>query len=78
MKTNRLTHYLKEKYTDDNNTDVVEGIFTKNFVCRNIYEGIDAITRVYGFSGVEPNTVLMGWARNTTDPAQFAKLIQKL
>ncbi len=67
---------FKRDIIDDKNKDVVEGIFTKNFVCRNIYEGIDAITRVYGFSGVEPNTILMGWARNTTDPAQFAKLLK--
>ena len=67
---------FKRDITDDKNKDVVEGIFTKNFVCRNIYEGIEAITRVYGFSGVEPNTILMGWARNTTDPAQFAKLLK--
>lgn len=66
---------FKRESTDESKGDVIEGIFTKNFVCRNIYEGIDAITRIYGFSGVEPNTVLMGWARNTTDPAQFAKLI---
>jgi amino acid transporter len=67
---------FKRESADENNSDVIEGIFTKNFVCRNIYEGIDAITRIYGFSGVEPNTVLMGWARNTTDPGQFARLIQ--
>lgn len=67
---------FKRDITDDKDGDVIEGIFTKNFVCRNIYEGIDAITRIYGFSGVEPNTVLMGWARNTSDPAQFAKLIK--
>ena len=66
---------FKREITKDKNTDIAEGIFTKNFVCRNIYEGMDAITRVYGFSGVEPNTVLMGWARNTTNPVQFAKLI---
>ena len=67
---------FKREDAKEKDSDFQEGIFTKNFVCRNIYEGIDAITRVYGFSGVEPNTVLMGWARNTNDPAQFAKLIQ--
>ena len=67
---------FKREPSDPKSSVIEEGIFTKNFVCRNIYEGIDVITRVYGFSGVEPNTVLMGWARNTTNPAQFAKLIQ--
>ena len=67
---------FKREDAKEKEFDFKEGIFVKNFVCRNIYEGIDAITRVYGFSGVEPNTVLMGWARNTTDAAQFARLIQ--
>lgn len=67
---------FKSEISEDKNLISADGIFTRNFVSRNIYEGIDVITRVYGFSGIEPNTVLMGWARNTNDPAQFAKLIK--
>ncbi len=55
-----------------------KGVFTRRHTCRDIYEGIDIISRVYGFAGFEPNTVLMGWARNTRQPEKFAKLLTSL
>ncbi|BDQ02744.1 amino acid permease [Ignavibacterium sp.] len=57
---------------------IAEGIFSKKLKCKNIYQGIETITRIYGFTGIEPNTVLMGWARNTKYPDQFARLIDDL
>lgn len=54
------------------------GIFTRKLECKTIYEGVENVSRIYGFSGVEPNTILMGWARNSEDPVQFAKLNKKL
>lgn len=53
-----------------------KGIFRKQFVCTDVYEGINTITRIYGFSGIEPNTVLMGWAKNIRNTEQFSKLIR--
>ncbi len=53
-----------------------EGVFTRKHHCRDFYEGIDLISRVYGFSGFEPNTILMGWGRKTRDPEKFAKLLE--
>lgn len=55
-----------------------EGVFTRIHECMDIYEGIEAISSTYGFSGVEPNTVLMGWGRQTEDPARFVKMIKNL
>ncbi len=55
-----------------------KGVFTRRHTCRDIYEGIDIISRVYGFAGFEPNTVLMGWARNTRNPEKFAGLLNNL
>ncbi len=55
-----------------------EGIFARRQECSNIYDGIKGISATYGFSGVEPNTVLMGWARETDDPVGFAKLLRYL
>ncbi|HEY9114076.1 MAG TPA: hypothetical protein VIN10_05210 [Bacteroidales bacterium] len=46
--------------------------------CRDIYSGMDEIARVYGFEGVEPNTILMGWSKNEKHKAQFLKLIKNL
>ncbi|MBE0572693.1 MAG: amino acid permease [Ignavibacteriaceae bacterium] len=64
---------------DDENLDLPEkGIFSKRLTCKNIFKGIEAITRVYGFTGIEPNTVLMGWARDSKHAEDFAKLIKDL
>ncbi|MCW8803641.1 MAG: amino acid permease, partial [Ignavibacteriaceae bacterium] len=65
--------------SDDKNFEETEtGIFSKRLTCRNIFQGIEAITRVYGFTGIEPNTVLMGWTRDTKHAENFAKLIKDL
>ncbi|MGM0612088.1 MAG: amino acid permease [Bacteroidota bacterium] len=59
----------------DNNT---YGIFSRKQLVSNIYEAIVNITENYGFAGVEPNTVLMGWARYTKEPDSFLKMLKKL
>ena len=53
----------------------IEGIFIRRQECRDVYEGINTISRTYGFSGIEPNTILMGWGRKTKDPEGFLKLL---
>jgi len=55
-----------------------EGFFMNVHTCRNVYEGMDEVVRVYGFSGVEPNTVLMGWNRNPAHQQQFIEFIGRL
>ena len=44
--------------------------------CRDIYSGMNEISRVYGFSGIEPNTVLMGWSRINKNKESFLRLIR--
>ena len=44
--------------------------------CHNIYEGIDEISRVYGFTGVEPDTILMGWSKKEKNKEQFLHLLR--
>lgn len=56
----------------------VHNIVTRKHNCKNIYEGISMISSVYGFSGFEPNTVLMGWPRNTQDPQKMKELLMNL
>ena len=58
--------------------DIDDSIFHRRLYCQNIFKGIEMIANTYGFSGVDPNTVLMGWARNTQDPLWFAQMTQKL
>ncbi len=54
------------------------GVFTRRQTVKDIYEGIDLISRTYGFSGLEPNTVMLGWARQTRDPRRFAEMLRTL
>lgn len=51
-----------------------DAIFYRQQECQNIYRGIENIANTYGFSGIDPNTVLMGWGRNTSEPIEFAKM----
>jgi amino acid transporter len=44
--------------------------------CRDIYDGMDEISRVYGFSGIEPNTILMGWSNNRKNKEKFLQSIR--
>lgn len=55
-----------------------QGIFLRRHTCKNVYEGIENVAQNYGFSGVDPNTVLMGWARQTKNPARFAQMLKLL
>ncbi|MEL6561828.1 MAG: hypothetical protein AAFQ94_26820, partial [Bacteroidota bacterium] len=52
------------------------GYFHYKFSCKDVYAGMDSISRVYGFSGVEPNTILMGWSRNPRSKDQFIDLLK--
>ena len=55
-----------------------DSIFHRKMYCQNIFKGIESIATTYGFSGVDPNTILMGWAKNTKDPIWFGQMTQKL
>jgi len=54
------------------------GIFSRKHACNDVYEGIRTISGTYGFSGIEPNTVMMGWARQSEDPEKFLETIDYL
>lgn len=53
-------------------------IITRKYRCASIYEGIDMISRVYGFSGFEPDTILMGWPKATANPQRMNQLLRTL
>lgn len=55
-----------------------DGVFTRRQSVKDIYAGIDMIARTYGFSGLEPNTVMLGWVRQTRYPERFAQLLDTL
>jgi amino acid transporter len=58
--------------------DPAKGVFTRRQTVQNVYEGIEMISRTYGFSGLEPNTVMLGWSRQSRDPLRFAELLKTL
>ncbi len=78
---NKSANVLFKKHqqsVDDEQSKKNAGMFTRRQECKDIYDGIEAISSTYGFSGVEPNTILFGWARQSEDPVRFAKMIKTL
>lgn len=67
-------HQQTKVETDENDGS----IFYRQQECQNIYRGIENIANSYGFSGIDPNTVLMGWARNSKQPKDFARMTDYL
>lgn len=66
----------KQSIPEKKNPEVA--VFTRRQSCKDIYDGIEMIVRTYGFSGIEPNTVVMGWGRQSQNPERFVKLIQTI
>ncbi|HUX56392.1 MAG TPA: amino acid permease [Bacteroidales bacterium] len=61
-----------------NNDEESQGIFTRQQSCKDIYDGIEMIASTYGFSGIEPNTIILGWARQTKNPVRFHQLLRTI
>lgn len=60
---------------NDGDDQRIQGFFSRKHYCTDIYEGIKTITSVYGFSGIEPNSVMLGWARQSLEPEKFLHTI---
>lgn len=54
------------------------GIFGRQLKVQNIYEGITNIASTFGFSGVEPNTIMMGWPKGLENSEEYSKMTQTL
>ncbi len=52
--------------------------FKRQFVTDTIENGIKTVTNVYGFSGFEPNTIMMGWSRDTKNADFLANILTHL
>jgi hypothetical protein len=61
---------------DDSFRDL--GIFARQLKVRNIYDGITNIASTFGFSGVEPNTIMMGWPKGLENSKEYSKMTQTL
>ncbi len=54
------------------------GIFARQVKVDNIYKGIENIATTFGFSGVEPNTIMMGWPKGLENSEEYSKMTQTL
>lgn len=54
------------------------GIFGRQVKVDSIYSGITNIATVFGFSGVEPNTIMMGWPKGLENSGEYAKMTETL
>ena len=61
---------------DDTFTDL--GIFARQIKVDNIYTGITNIATTFGFSGVEPNTIMMGWPKGLENSEEYSQMTQTL
>lgn len=54
------------------------GIFARQIKVDNIYKGITNIATTFGFSGVEPNTIMMGWPKGLEHSEEYSQMTQTL
>jgi len=54
------------------------GIFGRQIKVDNIYTGITNIATTFGFSGVEPNTIMMGWPKGLENSMEYSKMTETL
>jgi len=54
------------------------GVFARQIKADNIYKGIENIASIFGFSGVDPNTVMMGWPKGLENSEDYSIMTQKL
>jgi len=52
--------------------------FKRQLSCRTIYDGIEMAVRAFGFTGIEPNTVIMEWERQSRNPQRFFETIRTI
>jgi len=54
------------------------GIFGRQIKVNNFYDGITNIASLFGFSGVEPNTIMMGWPKGIENSDKYADMTANL
>ncbi|MEQ8425786.1 MAG: amino acid permease, partial [Cyclobacteriaceae bacterium] len=66
-----------KKIAKEENKNGGSGYFKHQYTCTDVYSGIDQISKLYGFSGIEPNTILMGWSERREKKEEFIRLISE-
>lgn len=68
----------KNRQIIQNDTLDKMGIFGRKVEVNNIYQGVENIASTFGFSGIDPNTIMMGWPKKVKNQEQYASMTQKL
>ncbi|MCU4164367.1 hypothetical protein [Carboxylicivirga caseinilyticus] len=55
-----------------------KGYFERELKCTDLPDGIKTVTSIYGFSGFEPNTVLLGWTKNLDNTVFLTEILKDL
>ena len=55
-----------------------KGVFARQMEVNDLYDGMETITKVYGFAGIEPNTLLLGWPKNEAKVKRFVRLLAEI
>jgi len=76
-KENRYPLKKTEQIVRDEKFDNL-GIFARQVKVDDIYSGITNIATTFGFSGVEPNAVMMGWPKGLENSAEYSKMTDTL
>ena len=67
---------VQTKLADEGRKGKSPHYFTRSYHCDSLLIGIKMVSSVYGFSGFEPNTVLMGWSRNAQNAGFLAEVLK--
>ena len=73
---NKPLKKTEQVVSDDVFSDL--GIFARQIKVGNIYTGIKNIATTFGFSGVEPNTIMMGWPKGLEGSKEYAEMTETL
>ncbi len=73
-----VEHIRKEDQSVTTKDSVVKGIFKRKVNADNYWEGVLSVAQYYGFSGVEPNTILLDWKQSFIDKERFKSSVDKL
>ena len=53
-------------------------IFARQIKVTNLFEGIANVAATFGFSGVDPNTIMMGWPKGLEKSTDYARMTENL
>lgn len=76
IKNDKPLRKIEQAIQDDTFKDL--GIFARQIKVDNIYKGITNIASTYGFSGVEPNSIMMGWPKGLENSTEYAEMTETL